>query len=266
MHNETWASIQIDVKNAFNSASRAHTLTQIAMHIPEMYNYILSMYRLQHKLWMNVPDEQLRTHIIAGEGSPQGAVDGSFFFTLAINYILVKMNGLVKENGGGVFVAISDDVTGKGNPTAIAISVIYMLQQFAKLGLTVNITKSTIYSQHQHIIDELLRVQDMPQDWKTTTSGFKLLGFAISHSKEYLAEVFSEKCIKFDKTIEAITEFGKSYLQQGLHLLKSCYMSKYSYLSRVTTPDVSIPFLKLVMEKVRNSLDRMISIHLTDGQ
>jgi len=140
MHNETWASIQIDVKNAFNSASRAHTLTQIAMHIPEMYNYILSMYRLQHKLWMNVPDEQLRTHIIAGEGSPQGAVDGSFFFTLAINYILVKMNGLVKENGGGVFVAISDDVTGKGNPTAIAISVIYMLQQFAKLGLTVNIT------------------------------------------------------------------------------------------------------------------------------
>jgi len=79
VHNDTWASIQIDVKNAFNSASRAHTLTQITMHIPEMYNYILSMYRLQHKLWMNVPDEQLRTHIIAGERSPQGAVDGNFF-------------------------------------------------------------------------------------------------------------------------------------------------------------------------------------------
>ena len=89
---------------------------------------------------------------------------------------------------------VSYDVTGKGNPTAVALSVIYMLQQFVKLGLTVNITKSTIYSQHQHIIDEVLRVQDMPQDWRTTTC-FKLLGFAISHSKEYLAEVFSEKCI-----------------------------------------------------------------------
>ena len=90
IHIETWAFIQIDVKNAFNSASRAHTLVQIALHIPEMYNFILSMYRLQHKLWMDVPDEQLRTHIIAGKGSPQGAVDGSFFFTLAINYILLK--------------------------------------------------------------------------------------------------------------------------------------------------------------------------------
>ena len=43
-------------------------------------------------------------------------------------------------------------------------------------------------------------------------------------------------------------------------------MSKYSYLSRVTTPEVSTPFLKIVMKKVRNRLDRMISIHLTDGQ
>ena len=76
------------------------------------------------------------------------------------------------------------------------------------------------FIQHQHIIDEVLSVQDMPQDWKTTTSGIKLLGFAVSHSKDYLAEVFSEKGIKFDKTIEAITEFGKSYPQQGLHLLK----------------------------------------------
>ena len=161
-----------------------------------------------------------RTHIIAGEGSPQGAVDGSFFFTLAIDYILIKMNGLIKTNGGGVFVAISDDITGKGKPKAVALAVIYTLQQFAKLGLNVNIRKSTIYSQHHHIIDEVLSVQDMPQDWKTTTSGIKLLGFAVSHSKDYLAEVFSEKGIKFDKTIEAITEFGKSYPQQGLHLLK----------------------------------------------
>ena len=96
-YSKVWAFIQVDVKNAFNSASRAHTLTQIAMFIPEMYNFILKTYSLQHKLWMNVPVEQIRTFIIAGEGSPQVAVDGSFFFALAINYILIKMNNCENE-------------------------------------------------------------------------------------------------------------------------------------------------------------------------
>ena len=127
------------------------------------------------------------------------------------------MNEMIKLSGGGVFVAISDDITGKGEPTAVALAIIFMLQQFSKMGLTAHITKSTIYSKHQHIIDKVLSTPGMPQGWKTTTTGIKLLGYASSHSNDYLAEVFSEKCTKFDKLskpllILASPIFNKVYI------------------------------------------------------
>ena len=72
-----------------------------------------------------------------------------------------------------------------------------------------------------------------------------------------------QKYCKFDKTLVAITEFGKSYPQQGLCLLKSCYMSN---LSRVPPLEIPIPFLQIILDKVRNSIDKMIIVNLSDEQ
>ena len=113
---------------------------------------------------MDVSDEQIRAFIIVGEGSSQGAVDGSFFFSLAINYALIKMNEVVRNNGGGAFLAISDGITGAGEPVAVALAIIFMIEQFEKMGLVIHISKCVIFLENQHIIDEVLQVDKMSQN------------------------------------------------------------------------------------------------------
>jgi len=85
IYGDSHVFFQIDVKNAFNSASRLHGLLAIAQHLPQLYTYILRTYRNMNKLWVNASDDQIRDFILSQEGSTQGTVDGGIFFNCTIN-------------------------------------------------------------------------------------------------------------------------------------------------------------------------------------
>ena len=63
-----------------------------------------------------------------------------------------------------------------------------------------------------------------------------------------------------------ITAFGKEYLQQALVLLKSCFISKFSYLSRVTPPHILEPHTTIIMKDIKMCISSMIEHRLTNIQ
>jgi len=56
------------------------------------------------------------------------------------------------------------------------------------------------------------------------------------------------------------------HLQQAIVLLKSCYMTKFSYLSRVTKPEIFKPFASRILLHVRSCLDYMLGHSLSTNQ
>ena len=91
---------------------------------------------------------------------------------------------------------------------------------------------------------------------KTTTDGIILLGSSISKDIEFHSRFIQSKIDEARHTLHAITLFGKEYLQQATFLLKSCFISKFSYLSRVTPPHLLEPFTLSIMNDIRIQYDR----------
>ena len=101
---------------------------------------------------------------------------------------------------------------------------------------------------------------------KTTTEGIKLLGSAISKSPEFHATHIQKVIDEAMPVLKAIAEFGHTHLQQALALLRASYMSKFSYLTRVTPPDIVSPFLQDILMEVKHALQDMLSEVINDAQ
>ena len=222
---------QIDVAIAFNSVSRFKMLLAIAQHLPQLYTYILRTYRNKNMLWVDASDEQIRNHILTQEESTQSALDGGIFFNIAINDTIWELNDLVKRSDGGTFIAIADGIIGCIKPEDILPAFQLIEERFSKLKLELNYKKSTLFS---HNIEDLNAINFDPsiglQLVQRTTRGITILGSTVSSDKSFHNEFIEDQIRK------AISKFGICYLQQAIVLLKSCYMTKFSYLSRVRYP------------------------------
>ena len=106
-----------------------------------------------NKLWINATDDQIREYILSQEGSTQGAVDGGIFFNNAINDTLHELNKLVLELGGGVFVAIVDDIIGCIKPEAVLPAFKLIEERFSTLNLELNYDKSTLFLNKQETLE-----------------------------------------------------------------------------------------------------------------
>ena len=267
LHGNTHVLFQLDVSNAFNSVSRLKGLLAIARHLPHLYTYILRTYRIKNKLWVDATDDQIRDHILSQEGSTQGAVDGGIFFNMAINEILKELNQLVKNSGGGTFVAIADDIIGCIKPQDVLPSFLLIEEKFRKLNLALNYEKSTLFSNSEDILNLIpFALAEPLQLVKRTTRGIVILGAAVSSDSSFHDEFLSNQIEEARKSLEVITKFGLNYLQQAIVLLKSCYMTKFSYLSRVTQPWIFKPFASRILMEVRTSLGLMIGHPLSTNQ
>ena len=220
-----------------------------------------------NKLWVNASDDQIRDFIFSQEGSTQGAVDGGIFFNCAINETIQEVNKLVLQLGGGVFVAIADDIIGCIKPEAVLPAFQIIEQRFKTLNLQLNYEKSTIFSDNQESIDmiEFEKFTTL-QRVKTSTEGIILLGSTISKDIEFHNRFIQSKIDEARHTLHAITLFGKEYLQQAIVLLKSCFISKFSYLSRVTPQHLLEPFTLGIMNDIRMCVSSMIEHPLVDFQ
>ena len=220
-----------------------------------------------NKLWVNASDDQIRDFILSQEGSTQGAVDGGIFFNNAINETIQELNELVLQLGGGVFVAIADDIIGCIKPEAVLPAFQIIEQRFQILNLQLSYEKSTIFSNNQEVINKIeFDKSSTLQRVKITTEGIILLGSSISQDIGFHNRFIQSKIDESKHTLHAITLFGKEYLQQTFVLLKSCYISKFSYLSRVTPPHILEPFTLNIMNDIKMCISSMIEHPLIDSQ
>jgi len=101
---------------------------------------------------------------------------------------------------------------------------------------------------------------------KTTHEGVIVLGAAISKNAEFHAQHINSVVQEAAPTLQAITAFSKDHLQQALALLKATYMSKFSYLTRVTPPHIVSPHLGQIMFAVREAMGEALDHTLLDNQ
>ena len=94
---------------------------------------------------------------------------------------------------------------------------------------------------------------------KITTEGIKLFGAAISKSPEFHSTHIQNVIDEAAPVLSAITEFGQTHLQQALALLRATYMTKFSYLTRVTPPHIVTPLLDGVLLSVRHAFGDMLA-------
>ena len=220
-----------------------------------------------NKLWVNASDDQIRDFILSQEGSTQGAVDGGIFFNNAINETIQELNELVLQLGGGVFVAIADDIIGCIKPEAVLPAFQIIEQRFQILNLQLSYEKSTIFSNNQEVINKIeFDKSSTLQRVKITTEGIILLGSSISQDIGFHNRFIQSKIDESKHTLHAITLFGKEYLQQAIVLLKSCFISKFSYLSRVIPPHILEPFTLNIMNDIKICISSMIEHPLVDLQ
>ena len=164
-------------------------------------------------------------------------------------------------------MAIADDIVGCIKPEALLPAFQIIEQRFLNLNLQLNYEKSTIFSNTQEVIDMIeFDKSTTLQKVKTTTEGIILLGSAISKNIEFHNRFIQNKIVEASHTLQAITLFEKEYLQQAIVLLKSCFISKFSYLSRVTPPKILEPFTLSIMSNIRTCISNMIQHSLTNSQ
>ena len=91
-------------------------------------------------------------------------------------------------------------------------------------------------------------------------------GSTVSSDKSFYEEFIETQIKDAGKSLEAISKFGMDHLQQAIVLLKSCYMTKFSYLSIVTKPEIFKPFASRILLHVRSCLDYMLGHSLSTNQ
>jgi len=178
-----------------------------------------------------------------------------------------QIKPLFKLFGGGIFVAIADDIIGCIKPEAVLPAFRVIEERFLTLNLQLNYEKSTIFSNSQDTINMINFTQSVTlQKVRTTTEGLVLLGSTVCNNIEFHKSFIQRKIDEAKHVLHAITLFGKEFPQQAFVLLKSCYMTKFSYLSRVTPPNIFEPFTFRIVNGVRMCVSTMIEHSLTDLQ
>ena len=95
-------------------------------------------------------------------------------------------------------------------------------QRFRSLNLRINYDKCVMLADSQTLLDQVhLRDDPALSRIKTTTEGIKLLGAAISKSPEFQSSHVQTVIDEAYPALKAITEFGQTYLQQAIALLRA---------------------------------------------
>ena len=78
-------------------------------------------------------------------------------------------------------------------------------------------------------------------------------------------QFIQKKIDEAKRSLQVITEFGSECLQQAFVLLKLSYMSKLSYLSRVTPHHIFLPFAKNIIDGVRECVCTILGHPLSNS-
>jgi hypothetical protein len=139
-------TLQVDIRNAFNTVSRTAMLAQIAERQPRLLPFARWAYSQSSQLYADPLSEDLQGQGLVLEsqaGVRQGDPCGPLFFALALQPVL---EATLAAEADADLLAYADDVTLQGTSDAVAQAFAVMQRELARIGLAVNSAKTRAYS------------------------------------------------------------------------------------------------------------------------
>ena len=157
---EDWITLQLDIRNAFNSVSRHLILAQLQRHFPTLVPYFMARYGASTQLQVLGSGHDPPATILSREGVQQGDPLGPAFFAIALEAVtrgVLYLDAPPPDADPGragflpffapIFV---DDIHLCGPPALVGDVCLRLARRAAELrsGLVFNASKSTLYSPH----------------------------------------------------------------------------------------------------------------------
>jgi hypothetical protein len=169
------------------------------------------------------------------KGLRQGCPLAQLIFNLVIKPALLKAAAAAPE---ATILFFADDGNVEGPVAEVKLAVMVLVEEFAKVGLEFNYSKSLFYD-GQPVVDglrqELMGVRhDGEEVWFTRVLGAKIVGRAVGDEDFVQAAVKS----KLDQLGRALEKFTWLDPDVALLLLTHCVNTRPSYMARAYPPSV----------------------------
>lgn len=143
-------TLQVDIKNAFNSVSREAVLQQVFERAPGLGPWAAFAYGTPSTLYVDgAPADS--TPLSSSDGVRQGDPTGPLLFALALQPVLEEV---AQQHPGCSLVAYADDITLQGPQHAVQAGFRSLCTALEPLRLRVNPLKSSLYSSDADLATE----------------------------------------------------------------------------------------------------------------
>ena len=254
IHEAGGTLIAIDGRNAFNSVSRTEVLRQAAEHVPEAYPLIRKLYgsAAQPDLLFGLDEQALAAVMTSAEGVQQGDPLGPTLFSLVLIPIMQEFLRRFPQFGMPGFL---DDLTIcilTGGPLlaelqAVRVAYDWLVLELAAVGIKVNTDKTVtllpadaatrVPEEHKHrphaYASEVLGGVRV-----TTDPGLTIVGSPLgthSHVEQAVTATLQDPAA--DTLLRSVA--GMRDTQGALALLRMCYVSRATFLSRNARPEAT---------------------------
>ena len=254
IHEAGGTLIAIDGRNAFNSVSRTEVLRQAAEHVPEAYALICKVYGSTERpdLLFGLDEQALAEVMLSGEGVQQGDPMGPTLFSLVLHPIMREFLRLFPGFGMPGFL---DDLTIcilTGGPLlaelqAVRVAYDWLVAKLAAVGIKVNTDKTVtllpadaadrVPEEHKHRPHAFAR-EVLGGVRVTTNPGITIVGSPLgtdAHVQEAVATTLQDPAA--DTLLRTVA--GMRDTQGALALLRMCYVSRATFLSRNARPEAT---------------------------
>ena len=252
------AALKADFKNGYNNTLRSKFIAQVQEKFPHTLRFVRSMYAQIAKV-KYMRNGEVVHEVDSVRGSMQGDPMGSHLFALSI-YDFAE--GLLQTVPTAMVTFIIDDLTISDTQAGLVKAADYIHAHGPEYGLIKHPTKGSVYSPYSAddaawTPDDTLVCPVTGHGYRHDWEGFdKLLGAP-------LGEAHYEDNMCLERTEKAVKHIGKLARLQDTQiefvLLKYCYGSKITYLSRMVEPETLERSLHKFDSTLRKVLDRMVS-------
>jgi hypothetical protein len=235
--------VRIDLKNAFGSLKRSFVEQFAKTAETTLAQYFRLVYGSPSDLIVFGPDSHDTVRL--GEGVKQGDATSSYFFCHTIDAVLRTISSRTDIPLSQIY-SYMDDLTFATKAEEVDRLVAVVVEEFAKVGMSVNLEKSSALSDDT-------RIYSLPRT--PTHQPFTLLGIDLSTSpREWVQKKNEQHSAYFDLVRSA-----------GLHpqiqfvLLRVCGTPRLTYHVSVVPPDVSelltVPFERRLLTEFSSIID-----------
>lgn len=219
---QSTVTLQVDVRNAFNSVSRTAILQQVHERVPSLSHWAEFAYGTPSLLYVDGADPTSHP-ISSSNGVKQGDPLGPLLFALALHPVLEELSVLHEECS---LVAYADDITLQGSQEGVQHVFRHMQEVLAPLGLAVHPAKCKAYCADESVAAETASNVGCLSDTLIVVAGTPI------GSAERVQLLASEKVASTEACIDKLLSLPLSPQEQYL-LLQGSLQRRDDHLLRV---------------------------------